>query len=221
MSVFNSQCARSLPARERSGARHARGFTLLEVLIAVAIFTVVGAMAMGGYNELYGQSVIVDQNMTRVRAVQTAVMRISQDFAELEPRPVRETVGDGNQGALMADGRSLDLVSLTRSGWSNSAGLQRSTLQRVTYRFEDGKLYRDQWAVLDRTLAAEPLRTPLLERVKSVKLRFMDANRAWREAWPGSGNAGPQALRSRPLAVEVTLELEDWGNIVRLIEIPG
>lgn len=201
----------------------AAGFTLLEVLIAVAIFTVVGAMAMGGYNELVGQSQIVDQNMVRVRAVQTAMMRLSQDFAELEPRPVREPVGDGMQPALRVDGLSLDIASLTRSGWSNSAGLQRSTLQRVTYRLEDGKLYRDQWPVLDRTLGNEPLTTQLLDRVISVRLRFMDVNRSWREAWPvaGSGPEGLQAQRARPLAVEITLELEDWGTLVRLIEVAG
>ncbi len=198
-----------------------KGFTLLEVLVAVAIFTVVGAMAMGGYNELYGQSLIVDENMNRVRSVQTAVMRLSQDFAELEPRPVREPVGDGNQPALSADGRSLDIVSLTRAGWSNTAGLQRSTLQRVTYRLEDGRLYRDQWAVLDRTLATEPLTTMLVDRVRSVELRFLDANRAWREAWPGDRNTGPAGQRARPLAVEFTIELEDWGRIVRLVEVAG
>lgn len=198
-----------------------RGFTLLEILIAVAIFTIVGAMAMGGYNELSGQSATVEANMTRVRDVQTAVMRLSQDFAELEPRPIREPVGDGTQSALKADGVSLELVSLTRSGWTNTAGLQRSTLQRVTYRLEDGKLYRDHWAVLDRTLAVEPQTAQLLDRVKSVKLRFMDPTRSWREAWPGSGGAGPQAQRARPLAVEITLELEDWGSIVRLIEVAG
>jgi len=207
-----------------SRARRSRregGFTLLEILIAIAIFTVVGAMAMGGYNELSGQSATVEANMDRVRAVQTAVMRISQDLAELEPRPVREPVGDGTQGALKSDGRSLDLVSLTRSGWTNSAGLQRATLQRVNYRLENGTLYRDQWAVLDRTLATEPTSLPLLDKVKAVSLRYMDPSRSWREAWPGSGAAGPQAQRSRPLAVEVTLELEDWGTIVRLIEVAG
>jgi general secretion pathway protein J len=198
-----------------------RGFTLLEMLIAVAIFTIVGAMAMGGYNELSGQSATVEANMERVRAVQTAVMRVSQDFAELEPRPIREAVGDGTQSALKSDGVSLELVSLTRSGWTNTAGLQRSTLQRVTYRLEDGKLYRDQWAVLDRTLATEPQSTALLDKVTAVKLRFMDQSRNWREAWPGSGTAGPQAQRSRPIAVEFTLELEGWGSIVRLIEVAG
>lgn len=198
-----------------------RGFTLLEILIAVAIFTIVGAMAMGGYNELSGQSATVEANMERVRAVQSAVMRLSQDFGELEPRPIREAVGDGTQGALKSDGTSLELVSFTRSGWTNTAGLQRSTLQRVTYRLENGKLYRDHWAVLDRTLSVEPQTVQLLDKVTSVKLRFMDQSRIWREAWPGSGAAGPQSQRSRPLAVEVTLELEDWGSIVRLIEVAG
>jgi general secretion pathway protein J len=204
--------------RQRGGQA---GFTLLEILIAIAIFTIVGAMAMGGYNELSGQSATVEANMDRVRAVQTAVMRISQDLAELEPRPVREPVGDGAQAALKADGRSLDLVSLTRAGWTNTAGLPRATLQRVNYRLENGTLYRDQWAVLDRTLATEPQSIPLLDKVKVVSLRFMDASRAWREAWPGQGAAGPQAQRSLPIAVEVTLELEDWGTIVRLIEVAG
>jgi general secretion pathway protein J len=198
-----------------------RGFTLLEILVAVAIFTIVGAMAMGGYNELSGQSATVEANMERVRAVQTAVMRLSQDFAELEPRPIREAVGDGTQSALKSDGVSLELVSLTHSGWTNTAGLQRSTLQRVTYRLEDGKLYRDQWPVLDRTLTGEPRTVQLLDKVTAVRLRYMDQSRAWREAWPGSGAAGPQAQRSRPLAVEITLELADWGSIVRLIEVAG
>lgn len=208
-------------SRTLSSRRCQGGFTLLEILIAVAIFTIVGAMAMGGYNELVGQSATVEANMARVRAVQTAVMRLSQDFAELEPRPIREPVGDGTQSALRSDGRSLELVSLTRSGWTNTAGLQRSTMQRVTYRLEQGTLYRDQWAVLDRTLATEPQAVPLLDKVTSVTLRYMDPSRNWREAWPGSGAAGPQSQRSRPLAVEITLELEDWGRIVRLVEVPG
>lgn len=202
-------------------SRAASGFTLLEVLVAIAIFTIVGALAMGGYLELSDQSTSVEERMTRVRAVQLAVARITQDFAELEPRPVREPLGDGVQPALQADGRSLDLVTLTRSGWSNSAGLQRSTLQRVTYRLEDGRLFRDQWPVLDRTLANEPVTTELLDEVTEVRLRFMDNRRTWRDQWPGAGNAAGAGARARPLAVEITLNLADWGEIVRLIEVAG
>jgi len=92
----------------------------------------------------------------------------------------------------------------------------------VAYRLEDTKLKRDYWTVLDRTLAAEPVTTTLVDRVKSVHLRFMDAARAWHDEWPPlGGTAGPDSARQRPIAVEITLELEDWGLIMRLVEVAG
>jgi general secretion pathway protein J len=201
-----------------------RGFTLLEVLVAVAIFAVIGMLAMSGYNQLVGQSDRLNDNMKRTRAVQMAIMRLTQDFAELEPRPIREPLGSGSQSALLSDGRSAALVELTRAGWSNPAGIQRPTLQRVAYRIEDGKLYRDHWLVLDRTLSSEPVIVELLDNVRNARVRFMDANRAWQERWPPptlSGPVGNVPVAERPLAVEVTLELEDWGALTRLIEVPG
>ena len=49
------------------------GFTLLEVLVAVAIFAIVGMLAMAGYNELITQSDIVERSASRTRAVQSAI----------------------------------------------------------------------------------------------------------------------------------------------------
>src|SRR5690606_27319374 len=199
----------------------ARGFTLVELLVAIAIFVIVGALAMGGYNELVKQANLVEMNNARSRAVQAAVQRLAQDFATLEPRPVREPLGDSFQPALRADERTEHLVDLTHSGWSNPAGVPRSTLQRVTYRLEEDRLRRDYWYVLDRTLSAEPASTVLLDRVTEVKLRYMDANRRWHQQWPPNGYSAPDMLRVRPIAVEITLELEDWGTITRLVEVAG
>lgn len=162
-------------------ARHSSGFTLLEVLIAVAIFVIVGVLAMSGYNELLKQSDILGANAARTRAVQSAIQRMSQDFAMLEPRPVREPLGDSIEPALQADDRTERLARLTRSGWTNPAGVQRSTLQRVAYRVDDQKLRRDYWVVLDRTLTEQPVSAVLLDHVRSVKLRFMDGNQSWHE----------------------------------------
>jgi general secretion pathway protein J len=208
------------PAGTLRAPRGAHGFTLLEVLIAVAIFVVVGALAMGGYNELVKQSEIVAKSNARSRAVQSAVQRLTQDFATLEPRPVREPLGESFQPALRADARSEQLVDLTRSGWSNPAGVPRSTLQRVMYRLdEDGRLYRDYWYVLDRTLSAEPASAMLIDKVEALRLRFMDTNRRWHEQWPPLGYSAPDVMRLRPIAVEITLELEDWGTLTRLVEV--
>ncbi len=124
---------------------------------------------------------------------------------------------DADESNTAADDGGADLVAFTRGGWANPAGIQRPTLERVSYRFAKGTLRRMHWAVLDGTEAAQPVRRDLLTHVKSVTFRFMNDSRQWVEQWPATGSS---ALRSRPFAVQVTVELEDWGQIVRVIEVP-
>ena len=123
--------------------------------------------------------------------------------------------------ALRATRGSDAAIELTRAGWSNPAGVPRSTLQRVSYRLEDTDLMREYWTVLDRTQNTEPVRVLLLEHVKSVSVRYLGADRDWKDQWPPLGYSGPNMRVTRPLAVEITLELEDWGEIKRLVEIGG
>jgi len=198
------------------------GFTLLEVLVAIAIFAIVAALAYGGYGELSRQAERLGVAAERTRAIQATMQRIVSDFSSLEPRPVREPLGDTMMPALLADARNQQLAEFTRSSWSNPAGVPRSTLQRVTYEFADGTLTRNYWVMLDRTLATEPVRTKMLDRVKSVQLRFMGPSRRFTDQWPALGGLpGPGAERALPIAVEITLDLEDWGKITRLVEVAG
>lgn len=204
-----------------AAARNVAGFTLLEVLVAVAIFAIVGMLAMTGYRELITQSERVEVSAARTRAIQSTMMRMAQDFATLEPRPVREALGEELDSALRARKDTEQLVEFTHSGWSNPAGLPRPTLQRVAYRLQDNKLRRDYWNVLDRTMTEEPTSVMLLDRVKSLDLRFMGADRDWKEQWPPLGYSGRDTQVVRPLAVEITIELEDWGKLTRLVEVSG
>ena len=199
-----------------------RGFTLLEVMVAVAVFAVVAALAYGGFNQLSQQRDIVERSANRTRAVQSAVQRMSEDFEMLEPRPIREPLGETLEPALRVTEARVDTIAdLTRAGWTNPAGMTRSTLQRVTYRLQDNKLQRAYWNSLDRTLTAEPTSAVLLDKVRNVAFRFMDQNQSWHQQWPPLGYSGPDASRLRPIAVEITIELEDWGKIVRLVEVSG
>jgi general secretion pathway protein J len=200
----------------------ARGFTLLEVLVAVVVFGIISVLAYGGYNQLIQQSDIVERSASRTRVIQSTVQRMTEDFAMLEPRPIREPIGESLEPALRAGGKRVEtLADLTRSGWTNPAGLSRSTLQRVTYRLMDNKLERAYWTALDRTLSTEPTSAVMLDKVRAVSFRFMDQNQTWHDQWPPLGYSGADAARLRPIAVEITLELEDWGKIVRLVEVAG
>ncbi len=125
---------------------------------------------------------------------------------------------DDDDNPAPGDDGGPDLVAFTRGGWANPAGIQRPTLERVSYRFANGTLRRMHWTVLDDTEGTVPVRRDLLTHVKSVSFRFMNESRQWINQWPGLGVTG---LRTRPFAVEITLELEDWGHIVRVIEVPA
>jgi general secretion pathway protein J len=204
--------------------RRQRGFTLIEIVIAVMITAILFTMAYGAIQQAVGNRERLQQNSARLRAVQYTVRSLVQDFSQLAPRPVREPLGDGYQPALVTGTNDASQVSLTRGGWMNPVGAERSTLQRVRYRLDDGKLVREHWLVLDATLEPEPIKRVLLNGVRSFKLRFYSDGRNWQDSWPPASLSAARSEREqrwRPIAVEVTLELEDWGIITRIIEVPG
>jgi general secretion pathway protein J len=116
---------------------------------------------------------------------------------------------------------SLPLAELTRGGWSNTAGQQRSTLQRVSYALVDDVLKRSYSTALDTVQGTNPVVQDLLSGVKTIQFRYLDANQTWQNAWPPPTAQPPDSLRQRPIAVEVTIEFKDWGRIRRLIEVAG
>lgn len=200
-----------------------RGFTLLELLVALFIFAVLSALGYTAITQALENRERVRTQQLRIGELQTAMRVLVQDFAQLAPRPVRDVIGAADEPALRAPGGGTALVAFTRNGLANPAGIARSTLERVEYALEAETLLRLSWPVLDRTQAVTPRRQPVLTGVRSVRLRYMDAARQWLEQWPPVSTPRPpaQQLRMRPIAVEVTLETVDFGVVVRLIEVAG
>ena len=199
--------------------RRTTGFTLIEVLVAVAIFGVLTTLSVMTISQTLSSVEFLSDRMDRLQAVQRTMRYLGGDLMQAVPRPVRDELGDGFLPAMRTDPGSIFALELTHGGWSNPAGLPRGTLQRSAYRLEEGELIRYHWTVLDRTFANEPIETVLLDDVESLLFRYLQANGEWIEQWPPVTVQGAASYRLRPRPGENVLTLQDEGEIRRVLEV--
>lgn len=199
--------------------RRSKGFTLIEVLVAVAIFGVLTTLSVMTISQTLLSVEFLSDRMDRLQAIQRTMRYLGGDLMQAAPRPVRDELGEGFLPAVWTDLGSIFALELTHGGWSNPAGLPRGTLQRSAYRLQDGELIRYHWTVLDRTYANKAIETVLLDDVESLLFRYLQDNGEWIMQWPPLTVQGPASYRLRPRAVEIVLTLQDEGQIRRVLEV--
>ncbi|QKT03020.1 type II secretion system minor pseudopilin GspJ [Ectothiorhodospiraceae bacterium 2226] len=202
----------------RRGVRPAaRGFTLLELIVALAVFGLVSVLAYGGLRTVLEARAATDAMATRLAEIQTAVHLMGRDIEQIVTRPIRDEYGD-TQPALQSASVGRMRLEFTRTGMTNPTDLPRPALRRIGYGLEEETLQRYSWRALDRPPEAEVDVEPLLEGVVEFGLRFLDAEANWHDDWPPLTGMG-QEPRLLPVAVELTLELEDQGTLTRLFGV--
>ena len=199
--------------------RQCRGFTLLELLIAIAIFALLG---LGTYRML--DSVLQTDKVTRAHEAQLrelvrAMAVFERDLLQVLARPVRDAFGDARP-ALLGDDSGGASIELTRAGWRNPLAQPRSTLQRVRWQRSGEQWQRQYWRVLDQAQDSQPQVQQALEGVTSLELRYLDDKGVWHETWPPSGVEAARALTALPVAVELLLEHRRYGQLRRLLRLP-
>ncbi len=202
----------------RKGQSRAAGFTLLELLIALAIFAVLSTLAYGSLRSALLNRELSQERTEQLARLQMAFLFIGRDLEQVVERPIRDTYGD-TQPALFTPQQYYRL-EFTRAGWNNPAQRRRSTLQRVAYSLQDGRLIRHSWWMLDRTDEKPTYSQTLLDGVEEFELRFLDHKLKWNREWPLLNSDTEKPRPALPLAVEVTVELPEWGRIRRLFQLP-
>jgi general secretion pathway protein J len=143
----------------------------------------------------------------------------SQSFSSQSFSSQSSNAGSKFGGGTASNAASI--VDLTRAGWSNTAGQQRGTLQRVSYGLVGDVLKRSYQTHLDTVQGNQPVIQDLFTGVKAIQLRYLDANQTWQTQWPPPTLGQPDSLWTRPVAIELIIEFKDWGRIRRLIEVAG
>ena len=197
------------PRREARG----RGFSLVELLVALAVFAAMAAIAWGGLDSVARTRGTLAREEDDLRSLMSAVASLQRDLRQAVARPVRGNYGEAVAGFLGGG----DRVEFTRLGFANPLAEHRSNLERVAYAMDGSQLVRVGWPVIDRAAGTQPLPRTLREHVRSLRLRYLDADRRWVGAWPVVDSGANAAVL--PLAVEVRLDTEDYGEITAIVEL--
>jgi general secretion pathway protein K len=181
-------------------SRRDRGFTLVEVLIALAITAFVSTIAYTSLSTVITGMERTRENSQRAYAVNRAWMIISRDLRQFVSRPVRDEFGE-QEPALQGGPAARYTLSLTRSGWHNPNAHPRSNLQRVNYRLEDD------------AEGVEQLRLEFLGSMNQARGTASSLDtRQWSESWIADSSQ-PDTVLPPPAALQLTLQLEDWGEL--------
>lgn len=194
--------------------QYKRGFTLLELLVALSIFSVLSVMAYAGLQTVITTKTATQQAAERIADVQLVMMRISNDLRQTISRKIRDEYGDFIP-AMQSSKNGDETMAWTRAGYRNPAQLTRSNIQRVAYKLEEEKLIRITWPVLDRAQDTEAMESEVISDLESIEWRYLNNENEWLSSWPEEGDKAN--LYPLPKAVEVSLVLQDWGKVKRLI----
>lgn len=189
------------------------GFTLIEMIIAVAISVVMMAIGYTGLNHTIKTASQVSEVNLRLSELQFGLAYFNQDWMQVSPRKIRNQYGDEENNIVIEN----NSIVFTRSGWTNLLQNRRSELQRVQYLVIDRNLVRRHWRSLDQGIGEEPLATVLIHEVESFEVNFINAAEVEIPDWP---NEATQNV-GKPIALKITLELARMGEIRRILEIPS
>jgi len=190
--------------------------TLIELLIALAIFAVISAITYGAIHTVTETQQRIAARTTRWAALQKAIAVIERDVLQIVDRPIRDEYGE-SLPALKSSEDDSHLMELTRTGWQTLLGVNQGLrLRRIAYEFDGSRLSRLVWGVLDRAEDSQPQKSILLTEVNAVEIHYLniDTDDQWLSAWP------PESGGGLPRAIKIRLNVMDIGWITRLLALP-
>lgn len=194
--------------------RRERGFTLLEILVALTIFAVVGLISAQLLSRTVDSYGVLEERGKRLAQIQRAMTVVQRDLMQYRNRTPRSNGSESPTALMLGDEGAL---VMTRGGWRNPLQQPRSELQRVGYRLQNDALMRAYWPVLDGIGDEEPATQTLLERVEELAFFALDEAGTEHRFWPPTSAGDP----ARVTALGLRIRMQPFGTVERIWEVPN
>ena len=197
------------------------GFTLVELLIALAIFAIMAVMSYRTLDSVFLTRRHLGTETARLRDVSLLFARLDDDFTTLldrRPRNADNLLDDALRLTALLPGADDATLVFTRSGFAGSTGIA-ATPQRVGYRLKDGTLELVLWPSLDNAPRTAPRAYPALGQVRDAKWRAMDRGGNWQNVWRSTPVGGAAAPSAYPAALELTITLANGEQFTRVFAL--
>ncbi len=189
------------------------GFTLVEALVALMLFGLIAAAGAAVLSVSIDNRFAVRAATDRTAGLQRMRSLLKADLGQATTRRTRDRNGEPHPLALTGAADPGDPVLIvTRAGWSNIGGADRSSLQRVEYRLAGGRLERRVSPFLDGSRPGPP--QLLLSGVTDLTVTFVQDGRETAGPAPGPTGSPPDAMR-------LDLTLDGYGRLSQLFLIGG
>jgi general secretion pathway protein J len=178
-----------------AGLPHGRGFTLIEVLLALAIFGILSVLAYRATAAMSDSEARLTQEAARWHALEGFFARFEADIRAAVPRQAR--LGSATEPAWLAtiDATGQAALVITRAA-AEFDGEPARAGERIGYRLREGAIEIAYWPHLDNPAGTSPAVYPLVENIAQWRLEYLTDSGAWRERWPWlSEPAIPRAVR--------------------------
>lgn len=181
-----------------------RGFTLLELLIASAISSLLAIISYAAITQVVHTKRAVEVQAQRQQAIQRALWKLSIDLYQMAPRPIRDEYGH-LRSALQWDGVTLGLTRLITMPEPEAT----TGVMRILYQQEGQALVRRRWLYADRLPNTPAQRLVLLKQVRDWAVDFLDNQGVYHQVWPPLNTQGAMYLTALPRAVKIRITLND------------
>lgn len=190
------------------------GFTLIEILVALFVFTLVSMIMVSGLHSVLRAQSATEENSVVFNQLHLSMTLLQRDAEQIIDRPISNAA---NTLTPAVTGTRTE-ISMTHAGFSNPHGaLLRTSLQRTRYFFQNQQLIRETWPALDITPDTPSSQRALLNNVTELQFQYLDQTGKFHSNWPTQG----QTQTALPRAIRVIMTLKTLGKISQLYLIPG